>query len=1022
MEHHNTDTRRPPTTPGVDALFPTSGKQRNLTDVVLRGVGPRSSEWLGDELLPRLLPVQVQAVRDRVREYDASALEDKRLPSLWVQEQLAEVEGVDLLGGLYASVLSEYAVRYQTDRGNDTLPPHSEDADAWLLDESQGGHRALRDEYRDWLCRPGTSTGEFGGDVDELRRGPFAALELADRVRTVRVYLDAPAWAEADDRRPGERALDVLRALGEVARVEVVVSSTRLARTLSQRYDFGDVVEFTEAVNAARSAGPLTDAHESDREAEAFELLDDHYDDGHGDLRILQSLPETGYRWQSVIVDDPVVGLGKSAVSRALGRLDSEGLITRDRASNGQKRVSLTALGRVAQGLLTDDAALRDPLQSTLLGEFTATCRSDAGAVYRAEQGREGGTPGARSAEEWLADTGEAEDPHDFVQWLGGPSDQLDAYAMHKRYAAAARGDLTLVDDAGLQEFDDGRVSYLSAFEDEVLTIHQWGGPLPTLARIASTLLSDLALSKLLAPSRVGREFEQLQDGAGDRILHKFDEALTAVMRDGMQIGWFGEEEHTWDGWRDRIASVRSGCLEKLPDLVGSEEWDEKRELMNDLRGLIGVATQLYRAAGLDVVINVRAPDTLNIERDEVRMKDFCDFFKYTLPLCASYDSSTGVHSYWRQVHETREEKVKWRLPLGLEDEDTPSLASSTNVSWVVAGRTATDLQHDLEASLNPSVRDRVDEGAETAPHLDVAVANGCSFPAIREVVREFASAKGKQVAGAGASDSDLPPPATARDVDELVRLLLAALGDADRPHQANPYDVAEAMMHLASTTRPSDYLDVGDLEYALSQLPPERVFPDSSRSGSKLVQVLLESDEPMGMSELVETAGISERTYHRQLPELESLGLLQKVDRNGYTAWIATLEPWWAAMSSRSEPRGEGTESPMDAWMTESDVVFELACALDLDVDAELFAWPPDLPELYRDPDLRRWRAFIWACVASGDELETGPPDVPTPVIERSVRLGYQPEQREVAQHSLASAVSPDGPKVTDGGGGRSQ
>lgn len=971
----------PRATPSFNVVLPPADVP--IPDATLR-VGPRASEFVPD-LLDQLLSRVASTVQERALEVAGTDV-DARSPMLW-RGWLAQDVGVTAREGLFARDLAEYALRDDLDDETTT---------------------ALRQR----LVGVADTGGAITGRLDDVARGPLAALTLAEQRPTVVVRFDAPAWRDARQ-ETGQRSLDVLRAVARVADVHLVISSPELARVLTDRFDLEDDLEFTEVLDATRSNRDQSRRSWSEREAESWSILDEHYDGGEGDLRILASVPDGDYRWQSALARDPDVDLQKAGVSRALGRLEDHGFITRPRAQDGRKRVQLTPLGEAAQTHVTAAYGLRSPLQSTLLGEFTATSRVSAGAVYRAQQGREGGQ-GPPAAEEWVSSQADAADG-EFVRWLDGPDGRLDALAMHKRYVAGARGDISLVDDWHLEQFEDGRVSYLSAFDDEVLVLTQWGGPLPTLARIAATLLSDKALSKLLGPERLGREFEQLQTGTGQRILHAFDDALTAVMRDGMQLGWFGEDEHRWDGWRDRIGGVRARCLSKLADVVGTTDWEERGALMRDLRGLVGIAAQLYRAADMDVVINVRCPDTNNVERDEYRLNGFTDFFKHTVPLTAAYTSSTGVHSHYRQVHETREEKVQWRLPVGY---DPSAPASDNRVQWVVSGRAATDLQTHIESSLNPEVRDRVQEGVEDAPHLDVTVANGCTLPAIRDVVREFARKKGKRVAE---GDESVLDEVRGPELDRLCRVLLASLGTGDRPNQANPCDVAEAMMYLASSTRLNDYLTVDDLEFALSQLPPERVFPDVTRSGSKLVQALLASDEPLGMSALLEAAGISASTYHRQLPTLEAVGLLQETEVNGRTAWLASLEPWWGTGSERSEPRGECVESGLASGMTESDVAYDIVCALDLDVDSEVFCWPPDVQEAYRDPELRGWRAWIWAHTAPPEALLNGPPDAPPALEPRPIRLGYREEQRDAGQRSLVSSANAS-VKVTDGGSDRSQ
>ena len=54
------------------------------------------------------------------------------------------------------------------------------------------------------------------------------------------------------------------------------------------------------------------------------------------------------------------------------------------------------------------------------------------------------------------------------------------------------------------------------------------------------------------------------------------------------------------------------------------------------------------------------------------------------------------MHSAWRQVGETREERLRFRLPMDVQEEATADLTAS----WVVAGHGADDLQDDLAGAL----------------------------------------------------------------------------------------------------------------------------------------------------------------------------------------------------------------------------------------------------------------------------------------------------------------------------------
>lgn len=73
---------------------------------------------------------------------------------------------------------------------------------------------------------------------------------------------------------------------------------------------------------------------------------------------------------------------------------------------------------------------------------------------------------------------------------------------------------------------------------------------------------------------------------------------------------------------------------------------------------------------------------------------------------------------------------------------------------------------------------------------------------------------------------------------------------------------------------------------------------------------------------------------------------------------------------------------------------MFELACAVDVPADLlDALAWPPDVSAVYQHGDISAWRAWIWAAVASGDEYEPVPLDVPSTVMNGVARLGVSPD-----------------------------
>lgn len=962
------------------ALF--AGQDAPLGDVNLQ-VGPRVSEF-AEDLLDQLLDHLARAVRDRV--HDAVGADaDARSPSLWKGWLMQEV-GVTALEGDYAASLARFA-----------------------LEDGEDSQAALREE----LTSVGTPGGHATGSTDAIVDGPLAALTLAERRPEVVVRFDAPAWADARH-DTAQRALDVLRKLARVADVCLVITSTRLADLLADRFEIGDV-DVTETLDAARTGeGPDDETPSmSDRAREALQQIDP-WKNGYG--RILLNLDDDHERYQKSLSDDLDVDLGMSAVSQYLPVLEAAGLLVKDR-SGRRNTVRLTSLGDVARTHVDpSDGTLLPPDQATLGVDFIATPHAGVGAVCGAQQGRGEGTGDRRrSVEGWLRSAAEVDGPHDYVQWLWGPSARRDKYVAHKRYTAAAHGTLSCVDHRSIVEFDDPRVAFLSAIEDEVLVLVQYGGPMATLARIANALLSSKAFSKLLSEEAMGDAFQELEDGAGQKLVEEFDASLQKILTKGQQIGWFSEDEHQWDSFRDRISGVRALCLKKLGELHDSDDFDARGELIDDLHGLIASATQLYRATGLDLVINVRCPDTANIIKDDRRRRDFLDFFKFTIPKNAAYRSETGVHSHYRQTHEQRIEKRKSRLPPDV----TEGAASEPTAQWVLTGRAATDLREDLEDAIEEEIADQVEEGVEAAPYFDVEVTNGNAYSAMKAVVREFASLKNKSVADASAAQQ----LRYATDVDRLTRLAIAATGAGDRPTQGNPMALAEGMVLLERASSGQNWLTVGDLEYAFSCMSPEEFLPGVAPSTSAFVQAMLDSDDTMTRSEVLEETGYSTSSWERSLandiPGLAALGIVQESSEGGTPARTATLEPWWTSSTDCSEPRLSDERTAVDPGATETDVVFELACALGVDLPYEVLAMPPDLATAYRDPELEGWRAWIWAAVASGDEYETGPPDTPSTRASATVRLGIAPstvvlDESQTTIASDASVVGGAGPAVS--------
>lgn len=250
--------------------------------------------------------------------------------------------------------------------------------------------------------------------------------------------------------------------------------------------------------------------------------------------------------------------------------------------------------------------------------------------------------------------------------------------------------------------------------------------------------------------------------------------------------------------------------MQQVGELTNSDDVEARTELLRDLHGLVASATQLYYAAGVDVTINVRVPDTGMLISDERRLDDFLGFARYTIPKQSVY----GIHSGYRMLLEDRPEKLKRRLPYEVDDADS---TMHLTASWVFSGSTMIDLHDDIEDAIEMEtneIREAIANGRESAPVMEIPVQIGNSYSAIRNHVEDYASAKNYQVA----HQEDIHEGK--QDLERLVRLFLRVLGTEDRPHRACPHDVAEAMLHVAQSSRNYDFITVRDISYGLSNLP----------------------------------------------------------------------------------------------------------------------------------------------------------------------------------------------------------
>jgi hypothetical protein len=992
--------------PGVELV---RGGQQEFAAIECRGVTPRvSDEWFTD-LLEELLPYAAEAVhRCASSELSAFAIEHTRYPLSFPFETLAEYgidpldpagsDGNSGLQGDYAAAIAEYAIRY------------------YGRDEAELSRPEQREALEARLSSIGTGEGFRNAGVDTLSStiAPiFATLapDVGVQRPLVRLYFDATAWADVEDNRTARRALDALAALAEGLPIEIVVTSPQLGQLLWRQHSAWleaetDLTGFRDWWGG-HDTGVLERADADTRAIVADALAD--LSEGSGRVRLLAAL-EDRQTTVKALKRDAAVSLADGSIDRYTRELEADGLVRIDERSDQSNAVALTSAGELVVDHIAADYSLRDPSQTA----FAPRSYADPSPQRKysvSDAARSGGGERVPSADAALSATGTADaGDGDYVQWLDGPDAQIDAWGQHQRLSAAKRATGVNLVDASIDEFDDGRTTYISCFDDEFLTVLQWGGPLVTLGRLANALLSRDALSKVLAPESVGHEFQHLFGGPSEWI--QYDEDLEDLLRLGTQVGWFSEDEEEWDGFFDRITGVRAAAMEELGAVVGSNDQERRSELFRDLHGLVATATAMYDAAGVDVTIDLRIPDIKQLVEDDYRREQFHRFFTKTVTKQALYRSGTGEHSWFRTCVEDRPEKLQYRLPPGYSP-DTPT--AELTASWIVRGPTATALQDDLEDAIETEIselRERVVDGTEPAPVLEVPVVDATTIPHIRSVLQDVASMKNYRLPRDGRYT-------TARFTDQdAARLCIEFLATGGNPHGCNPSDVAEALLRLSKTDFDGDQLTRSDLEYAFSQLPGDRLLPEKRPTTTRMFQALLAADEPLGRSDIIERADISGSTYDRRIDEFRAeftaLGLLKEVSVNGYDRMIATLEPYWARADGRDDHAVDYSDDVVDdieAVLTEhapglsrqsrpKDILFEVAAALGIDLQDPAWNYDRLIEDVYRlDSALASWRPLLVGLLEDLNDLNIQDD-------ESVAVLGRYPDAVSAAQRSLTQTI----------------
>jgi hypothetical protein len=942
-----------------------------------RDVGPQRSNWL-PKVLNALQPTAARLVEELAAEYAPQAQDGYNI-SLFVREVLMDqVAAVpdDSPARVHAEVqayfeaVTQYALQFARED--------------YLKDRVEIGDD-LVSEVKDVLTSVGTGRGPWNADLDAFRYGPVVLHQQAVRPPTHVFILDGEEWTDAATDTI-ERALEAFHALAQGIDVQLYASPTT-ARTIQRAADRAQsrdeptpawATDLTRTGDTFRLEPATDQRNDATRQADAWGLLiDGAHKDGHRDL--LQNLHAEDARTVQDLKHDAALDYRNSTIDGYLGELEDNELIAVDRSTTASNEIRLTPLGAIARALVADDGSVHHPRQSRLDAEAYENPPASHKCSVAPQTDKRG------SVEAHLAATGNPDDDGGWVQWLGdaGGDRRLQPPVLQERILAGRRvRGVNLVEDSildwtndGQAPDGDGRVTYLSAFNDDVVAVTQWGGSAATLARLATALLSDPALSKILAPSNMGVQFEQLFNGAD-----RFEKDLENVLQRGAQVGWLSEEEldHI-DKWRDRVRAVRSEVLSKLADLDDLDQ-ELRSQWFRDVQGLLTSAISLYRAAGLHVNINLRVPNGRELARDEDRLQDFTQFLRHTVTKQAGFEGENGWHSIFRMLMEDRPEKLRARLPYEVKaGEESAELTAS----WILQGRGIEGLQEKIKTALaaeGDRVRDQVQDGGEDAAVLDIPVVCASTEAYTRRLIQRYAEQKG--FAGA--------------DVDQLTRVLSAFMTDDDQSRGPVPMDVADVMMSLESKDGRRDRLDPESLAVGLSNLPVEKLLPELPPSATRMLQALLAAESSLTRQELIELT--SENSVGRHLEKLLATDL---VEHAGPSEFIGVVVPWWSPNTDLQEPREEVHTSAVDGGpvLDLAVVLFEVLQAEAGDVmaahDWQLLSHPIDIEEIAAAfPD---WEWFIrYVDRLAGREAKEDE-------IKRVI-IGHSPKDRNSTQMSLPS------------------
>lgn len=626
---------------------------------------------------------------------------------------------------------------------------------------------------------------------------------------------------EEKDRKRRETVVRLLQAIAH--HCEVVVVSKPIDLRWFQKDHGLEAADFSERWTGRHFSGDLEDV---------VKRALDAYDEQLTPKEILRLIHTDGGGTLTYDQLESSLRVSKSAISQWVSYRDDSltdlGLVETFRAQGNRLHVELTAAGREAIETIDVETARQRRLDE-LFSEV----------LDSSDHGRE--NPPAHEAP-----------PDGDPRRKGTGLAPVGTLSRRRAFGALAssRSNAISTADHPVEKADDYRCPqiWIDPSGDRVVTSAEYCNPMQYWVSTARSLSDSRIFDYVLTEERLDST-----DYDFGTMFHEHRD----VLRSSRCLGHLSDRIDDVGDYADELQKARDE-LEKLTTRLDNGDFDDEASfrgvILRNALGLVGTIVHIMDLVDVDLVREVRLP-AFSQDFDADRWDDLVR----TLAVGAAIQSKYAQFSAYRQLFETRKEKLDWTI--FVEDIDADDPFGELIGSFVLVGDFAypdgekheqflDDLRSELE-----SPRALRDDAPEFNVQIDV-----WAFEFDREQFEEAAELV--------LSEKNLRPTA-----DPVSLLCLFA---------ATPYAAVEALDGLKPETKhPGRKIRVDEIRFALAKetFSAEHLCPWLGAAGQDLLKVLLEATEPLSVTEICDHAGRDRSTWYDYVDELEATGLILQED-----------------------------------------------------------------------------------------------------------------------------------------------